>query len=113
MQYYCNHSHGGSRAQSVDALFIPIFAMVMTSRMSLYVMLMSSYVFLNSLHGCGGCDGEKYEQCLKEAGIGPLLPSFLSGESGTTAPGRMLEDDYSDISLILAKGGKFAMKQVE
>jgi hypothetical protein len=66
-------------------------------------MLMSSYVFLNSLYGCGGCDGEKFDKCIADNG----------GGSGTTAPGRMLEDDYSDISLILAKGGKFAMKQVE
>jgi len=66
-------------------------------------MLMSSYVFLNSLYGCGGCDGETIQKCIEDNG----------GGSGTTAPGRMLEDDYSDISLILAKGGKFAMKQVE
>ena len=76
--------------------------MVMTSRMSLYVMLMSSYVFLNSLYGCGGCDGEKFDKCIEDNG----------GGSGTTAPGRMLEDDYSDISLILAKGGNM-IKQVE
>ena len=105
MQYYCNHSHSGSRAQTVDALFIPIFAMVMTSRMPLYVMLMSSFVGLTSLYGCGGCEGEAIKKCIEDN---------AASDAGTTAPGRMLGDDYSDISLILAKGhGKFAMQQVE
>jgi hypothetical protein len=68
-------------------------------------MLMSSFVGLTSLYGCGGCDGETIKQCLDD-NAGP--------EAGTTAPGRMLGDDYSDISLILAKGhSKFAMQQVE
>jgi len=93
----------GSRAQSVDALFIPIFAMVMTSRMSLYVMLMSSYVFLNSLYGCGGCDGDEISKCIDDNSPG----------SGTTAPGRMLGDDNSDFAQILARDGIFKMKQVE
>ena len=93
----------GSRAQTVDALFIPIFAAVMTSRMPLYVMLMSSFVGLTSLYGCGNCDGDAIRQCLDD-----------NAASGTTAPGRMLGDDYSDISLILAKGHvEFAMQQVE
>ena len=88
--------------------------MVMTSRMPLYVMLMSSFVGLTSLYGCGSCDGvaETIAKCIEDKGGAPCEP-LRPCASGTTAPGRMLEDDYSDISLILAKGGKFAMKQVE
>ena len=64
----CNHSHIGSRAKTVVALFIPVFAMLVTSRMPLYVMLLSLYVGQMSLYGCGsGCDGEKYKTCVTDA----------------------------------------------
>ena len=47
--------------------------MVVTSRMPLYVLLMSSYVGLMSVYGCGGatttsppdpCNGDELRQCL-------------------------------------------------
>merc|ERR1719331_2501260 len=70
--------------------------------MPLYVMLMSSFVGLTSLYGCGGpdCDGATLKTCVDDA----------SGTTGTTAPGRMLEDDLSGISLW---NSEFAMQQVE
>merc|ERR1719331_1146220 len=60
---------------------------------------MSSFVGLTSLYGCGGpdCDGATLKTCVDDA-------------SGTTAPGRMLEDDLSGISLW---NSEFAMQQVE
>ena len=65
--------------------------MVKTSRMPLYVMLMSSYVTLTLLYGCGGCDGEKLKKCVDD----------FSGTTATAAPGRIhfspLEDDLSAI----------------
>ena len=62
-----SRSHFGSKAKTVDVLFIPILSTVVTPGMPLYVTLLSLGALM-TLYGCGSCDkdGEEYLKCANE-----------------------------------------------